>query len=167
MRLTDDLAARRRLYPRPICTAPAMMLIDVPQHLAGADLPLGRYYPVILENDDEFAEFEARLAEDRATAVVPDIFATQPSTLRAGGIALFEYAPPEAGWPWLLVCHWPREAVEGVDDDPRLLARGAYTIETYLDRADLLAATAILVERLGSAAECSIFIGDGDPKGTA
>ena len=58
MRLIDDLAARRRLYARPTFTAPAMMVIDIPSHLAGDDLPLGRYYPVILETDEELVEFE-------------------------------------------------------------------------------------------------------------
>lgn len=167
MRLTDDLAARRRLYARPAFTAPAMMLIDVPPHLAGADLPLGRYYPVILENDAELAEFEIFLAADRASAVVPDIFATRPSTLYTGAIALFEYAAPEAGWPWLLLCHWPREHTARAAHDPQLLARGAYTIEIFLGRADLRAAIAILSHQLGGAVSWSIVTGSDRPHGSS
>jgi len=44
MRLSDDLAARRRLYAMPLVTAPAVMVIDIPPHLAGQGLALDRYY---------------------------------------------------------------------------------------------------------------------------
>lgn len=167
MRLTDDLAARRRLYARPAFTAPAMMVIDVPVHLAGAGLPLGRYYPVILETDEELAEFETFIGMERDTAVVPDIFATRPSALHTEVIAVIEYAPAEPGWPWLLLCHWPKAHALMTAGDPQMLARGAYTIETFLSRADLLAATSILIDQLGGAAEWSIVKGMPDPQGAA
>lgn len=166
MRLTDDFAARRRLYARPTFTAPMMMVIDVPPPMAGAGLPLGRYYPVILETDEELAEFEAFLGAKRPGPAMPDILATRPGTLRTAVISLFEYAPPEPGWPWLLLCHWPEDDVMQAAYDLGLLVRGAYSIDIYSDRKDLIATVAILAANI-DAAKFSIVSNASIPQGSA
>lgn len=149
MRLIDELAARRCLYPPPIATAPAVMVIDVPEKWAGESLPLGRFYPVIIETDEELAEFEAYLAAPRTVPGPPDLLATRPSNLAASAITFFEFSPPAAGWPWLLICHWPADlaAATGMGNDD--LARGAYTMETYASWAELVAAAGIFAGILG------------------
>jgi hypothetical protein len=150
MRLTDELAARRRLYLRPMATAPAVMVIDIPRKWAGPDLALGRYYPVIIETDDELAEFEAYLAAPRSALVTPDLLALRPSNLAATVITFIEFAPPADGWPWLLICHWPADFVAGGTLDKNLLARGAYTIETYARREQLIAEAGMFARILGA-----------------
>ena len=71
MRLSDDLAARRRLYAMPLVTAPAVMVIDIPPHLAGQGLALDRYYIVMIETNEELAAFEAFLTADRTPCDCP------------------------------------------------------------------------------------------------
>lgn len=167
MRLTDDLAARRRLYARPTFAAPAIMVIDVPPPMAGAGLPLGRYYPIILETDEELAEFESFLGAERPGPVVPDILATRPGALRTTTISLFEYAPPEPGWPWLLLCHWPEDYAMQAAHDPDLLARGAYTIDIFAERKDVIATVAILAANMGGETKFSIVSNTSIPQGSA
>lgn len=167
MRLTDELAARRRLYPRPFFTAPAVMIIDIPRRLAGPGLSLGRYYPVILENGEEVTEFEAYLAAERPALIAPDLFATRPTSSQIAAITFFEFVPPEAGWPWVLLCQWPKEHAMRVSDVPDLLARGAYTIETFASREELVSAAARFIGTLGGIASLRTIIGSPDGFGRA
>ncbi|WP_298673169.1 hypothetical protein [uncultured Sphingomonas sp.] len=148
----DELAARRCLYPRPLPTAPALMVIDVPKKWAGANLPLGRFYPIIIESDEELSELEAYLAAPRTTPIVPDLLATRPSRLIASAITFFEFAPPAVGWPWFLVAHWPEDlAAISASLGPDMLARNAYTFETFASRDELIAAASALAGLLGGA----------------
>ncbi|MCG2841277.1 hypothetical protein L6Q21_09820 [Sandaracinobacter sp. RS1-74] len=153
MRLSHELAARRQLYSFPLPTAPSVLVIDIPRRYAGVGLALGRYYPVIIETDDELAEFHAFLAADRPCVVPPDLLARRPSCRATQAITFFEYAPPQPGWPWLLLCHWPESFARRVETDPDMLARGAYTIETFADHRDLLAYMAQLCDMLGVQAQ--------------
>ncbi len=139
MRLSDELAAKRRLYAAPLITAPAVVVIDIPAHLAGSRLALDRYYIVMIETDEELAEFEAFLAEDRAFARPPDLLDRRPSCREAGAISFFEFAPPAADWPWILLCHWPRRFAHMFVADPDALARSAYSMEAFHSRDDLQA----------------------------
>lgn len=139
MRLSDELAARRRLYATPLITAPAVMVIDIPAHLAGTSLALDRYYIVMIETPEELAEFEAFLAADRAALQPPDILDRRPSSREAGAIAFFEFAPPTSDWPWILLCHWPRRFAQMFISDPDALARGAYSMEAFHSREALQA----------------------------
>ncbi|SNS68457.1 hypothetical protein SAMN06295912_11270 [Sphingomonas laterariae] len=139
MRLSDDLAARRRLYAFPLATAPALLVIDIPRRYAGSGLLLGRYYPVIAETIDEVAEFERFLAAERPTPVPPDLLDLRPSARWAGTITFFEYRPPEPDWPWVLLCHWPADLASRAGRGTDMLARGAYTIEAFASRRMLLA----------------------------
>ena len=106
-RLSDDLAKRRLLYPSPLISAPSVLVIDLPVSNRGAGLPLGRYYPIILETDDECAEIERFLNAPRRAAVRSDILDLRPSQLRSDNVLISRYDPPVAGWPWLSVCRWP------------------------------------------------------------
>ena len=137
MRLSDELAARRRLYAMPLVTAPALMAIDIPPNLAGAGLALDRYYIVMIETETELAEFEDFLASDRAALQPPNLLDRRPSNLEAAAISFFEFAPPEPGWPWILLCYWPRRFARMFGADPDALARGAYSMEAFGDEEAL------------------------------
>lgn len=150
MRLVDDLAARRILYGRPLATMPDVLLIDIPPAYAAPNLPLGRYYPVILETDAEYAEMTAFLAKDRSRPVVPDLFDRRPSALLADDIVIARYAPPRPEWPWLMLCRWPEDYAVMVPQQGDYFARGAYTSEAFETLEDLTKAEARLIETLGS-----------------
>lgn len=149
MRLVDSLAARRRIYPRALITMPDLMVIDVAPAFRSASLPLGRYYPVILETDAEIAEMSEFLLLDRPFPVPPDLFDYRPSALETDDIIIGRYDPPEAGWPWLLLCHWPPSYVALAPDPVRDFARGCYTIETFASFEEADRATQLLLASLG------------------
>lgn len=149
MRLSDDLAARRRLYALPLPTAPALLLIDIAPRFAGTGLLMGRYYPIIAETMDEVAEIERFLAAERPSAVRPDLLDLRPSSRTATTITFFEYRPPEPAWPWLLLCHWPGEYAMLAGTETQMLARDAYTTEAFPTRRALLAAITQLIGVLG------------------
>lgn len=149
MRLVDHLAARLLFYLRPLATMPDVLLIDVPSTYASPSLPLGRFYPVILETDAEYAEMVAFLEIDRPRLVAPALFDRQPSALRGDDIVFARYAPPKPEWPWLLLCRWPAEYAAMVPRDGDHFARGAYTCEVFETLDDLVDAEARLLEVLG------------------
>lgn len=167
MRLSDEIAARRLLYSRPVVTAPALLVIDIPGRYRGPGLALGRYYPVIIETDEELDEFEAFLDADRVDPGSPDLLDRRPSRRAASAITFFEYAPPEPGWPWLLLCHWPRDYTERVRGDPTLLARGAYTTETFAAHGELLSTVAEFVNMLGDTVRLCVISPAADVAGSA
>ena len=150
MRLVDDLAARRILYGRPLATMPDVQLIDIPAAYASPSLPLGRYYLVILEAEAEYREMEAFLNADRSRLVVPDIFDRLPSALLGDEIVFARYAPPCPGWPWLLLCRWPKEYVTLVPRHGDHFARGAYTSECFGTIEELAEAEQRLFATLGT-----------------
>jgi len=129
MRLIDDLAARRVLYRRPLTTMPDVLLIDIPPAYGSPSLPLGRFFPVILETEAEYREMQAFLEQDRPQLAAPSLFDRRPSMLRSDAIVFARYAPPGAGWPWLLLCHWPEDCIALVPPGGDHFARGSYTIE--------------------------------------
>lgn len=142
MKLDDDLAACRQLYHRSLPTLPDILLVYIPPRYAGAGLPLGRYYPIILETAAEYAEIAAFLAASRPAPIAPDLFNRRPSSLLSDDILFARYAPPAAHWPWLLLCRWPPAYTSMVPADGDMFARGAYTIEAFgvpaeLDRAEV------------------------------
>ncbi len=149
MRLTDDLAARRMLYGRPLATMPDVLLIDISPGYASPNLPLGRFYPVIIETAAEYAEMEAFLDRDRPRPVVPDLLDRRPSALRGDDIVFARYAPSGPDWPWLLLCHWPADYTAMAPRDGDYFARGAYTSEVFETVDDLADAEAHLLEVLG------------------
>ena len=93
-RLSDNLAKKRLLYPSPLISAPSVLVIDVPPLNRGTALPLGRYYPIILQTEDECAEIERFLIASRQEPVRPDIFDLRPSQLRSDNVLISRYNPP-------------------------------------------------------------------------
>lgn len=150
MRLTDDLAARRRLYARPLATMPDVLLIDIPPAFASPSLPFGRYYPVIIETDAEYGEMESFLDQDRSRLVAPDLLDRRCSGLRGEDIVFARYAPTAPDWPWLLLCRWPADYAAMVPGDGDYFARDAYTCEVFETVDDLADAEAHLLGVLGS-----------------
>lgn len=148
MRLIDQLAARRQHYMRGIPTLPDVMLIDIPREYASTGLPLGRYYPVILESDIEWTEMAAFLAAERQTLVALALFDRRPSALRTTTIVIARYAPPQQGWPWLLLCCWPRSYAALAPADSDYFAREIYSIEVLETLDDLQRVEALLAANL-------------------
>lgn len=150
MRLVDDLAARRIVYGRPLATMPDLLLIDIPRAFASPSLPFGRYYPVIIETDAEYAEMEMFLGRDRPDLVVPDLLDRRPSALSSDDIVFARYAPSRPDWPCLLLCRWPVDYAALVPQNGDFFARGAYTCEVFDALDDLADAEARLLGVLGS-----------------
>ncbi|WP_339348568.1 hypothetical protein [uncultured Sphingomonas sp.] len=133
MRLADDLARRRLCYPRPLPTLPDLCVIDVPAAYASATLPLGRYYPVIIETDREWCEWDAFLHAERDAPVAPDLLDRRASALIASEITFAHYDPIQPGWSWILLCRRPTEHIAVAGDHGDLFARSAYTIKVTAD----------------------------------
>ncbi len=150
MRLIDQLAAERIYYHRPLPTLPDILLIDIPVGHSGDGLALGRYYPVILEALAEMHEFEAFLCERRAELISPSLLDRRPSGLRTDDIVFARYRPPVPGWPWLHLCCWPRHYTMMAPDPGETFARGAYTIDAFVNADDIDAAERRLLATLGS-----------------
>src|SRR5258706_8128423 len=100
VRLSDSLARRRLLYPRPLATLPDLLVIDVPARFAHPSLSLGRYYGIMIETAAEQEEIDAFLAADRDALVPPSLLDRRPSALATARITMVEYAPPAPTWPW-------------------------------------------------------------------
>jgi len=149
MRLGDILASRRRHYSRPLPTLPDICVIDIPQPYASPSLPLGRYYPVIIETEAEWAEWDHFLATDRIVPCAPDLFDRRPSALHAGTITFAHYDPAETGWPWILLCCWPADHVARAGDEGDLFARSAYSVEIAATHAERDAMADRVLDRLG------------------
>jgi hypothetical protein len=155
--LTDDLARRRILYSRPLPTLPDILVIDVPQVFAHASLPLGRFYPILVETLPELSEVEDFIARPRAAPVQPSLLDRRPSGLIADRIIFAAYAPPAPGWPHVLLCHWPVRFVE-LAADADMFARRAYTTEMFDSTEQLAAASSKLLSVLGTGAEVLVTL---------
>ncbi len=156
-RLTEDMARTRLLYSPPLPTLPAISVIDIPPHYARRDLPLGRYYPAILETEEEAAEFETFLAAERSTPIAPSLFDLRPSRLVATSITVAVYPPPEPGWPHVLLCHFPTEDVAR-GEQPMVFARQAYSIEMFASETDISHAMDRLMDMVAPDGNASIII---------
>ncbi|MDJ0276280.1 hypothetical protein QLH51_05640 [Sphingomonas sp. 2R-10] len=129
---------------------PDLLVIDVPPIFAGRRLPLRRYYPIIIETDDEWREWEAFIAGERDRPVAPDLLDRRPSRLICDDIGFIHYDPPVPGWPWILLCRWPPDHVALCATAAEDFARAAYTIEIFADAGSRADATAGLISALGS-----------------
>lgn len=156
-RLTDDIARARRLYPRPLATLPDLLLIDIPALFASRSLPLSRFYPVILETDEERQEFDDFLSAPRAGPISPDLLDRRPSHLSAERIVFAAYPAPTSPWPHVLLCHWP-PGYTMLSSDPTHFARGAYTIEVFDIEARIYETAEHLVEVLSRRGAVDISI---------
>lgn len=131
------------------------MLIDIPARFAHPTLPLGRYYPILVETEAERAELLAFIAATREGPVRPDLLDRRPSALVVTRITFAVYPPPQNGWPHLLLCCWPASHVE-LAADPDLFARGVYTIEAFETEAGLSLASSRLLATLAQQSDLTI-----------
>lgn len=138
---------------------PDILVIDIPEPFASASLPLGHYYPIIIENDDELRELEAFLAAERPELVVPDLLARRSSALVSIGITFCRYRPPSPGWPWVLLCHWPDYFTAMVTPADDHFARESYTIELFGSLDDLRIVELLLLKTLGEHAQLVLRLG--------
>lgn len=158
IRLTDTLAQRRILYPRPIATLPDIMILDISAAFAGPTLPLGRYYPIIVETEAELRELVDYLDAPRPVVIVPDLLDRRPSALCASQITLAHYAPPDPEWPYLLLCHWPRAYTRLIAPSADMFTRGSYTIEVLRTAPELGDQSLMLLETLRTEQDVTVVM---------
>lgn len=136
-RLSDDLAKAKLLYPSPLITAPSVLVIDVPPVNRGSGLALNRYYPIVLETDQEIDEMEHFVSQPRREPVPPDLFDLRPSQIRSDHVLIVRYEPPMTGSPWLLICRWPNDRRVAHPFFDVSLARGCYTMDMFCSETEL------------------------------
>jgi len=158
IRLSDTLAQRRILYRRPIATLPDIMMLDISVPFANPTLPLGRYYPIIVETDAELQELEAYLDAARRSVIVPDLLDRRESALIATRITLAHYAQPGQDWPYLLLCHWPWAYTQLVAPSSDMFARGSYTMELLRTAPQLGYQSRMLIETLRTGQDVDLTI---------
>lgn len=161
-RLSNDLAKRRLLYPSPLISAPSVLVIELPVSNRGTGLPLGRYYPIILETEYEIEEIQRFLDQPRQEPVRPDIFDARPSRLRSDHVLVSRYDPPVPGWPWVSVCRWPNNFTKTGTSLGAEMARGCYTMELFVTEADLDASQAAVVANLADRHELNLRLLSAD-----
>jgi hypothetical protein len=155
--LTHDLARSRVVYQRPLPTLPDIMVIDVPAAFGHPSLPLGRFYPILMETAEELAEVRAFLSQHRPAPVRPDLLDRRASGLVADRIIFAAYDPPATGWPHLLLCHWPPR-FSALAQETDMFARGAYTTEMFDTAEDLAAASTRLLSELGKGTDIAVTL---------
>ncbi len=155
--LDHDLAHRRILYSRPLLTLPDILVIDVPPAFAHPSLPLGRFYPILVESGAELREVEDFVTSVRDVPVQPDLLDRRPSRLVCDRIIFAAYAPPESGWPHLLLSHWPAQFVD-LASDADVFARGAFTTEMFDTAEQLAHASSRLLAVLGKGCDVAVSI---------
>jgi hypothetical protein len=120
-----------------IVTVPSVLVIDVPPARRGPGLPLGRYYPIVVETEFERDEIERLIATAGATLRIPDMLERPPSNLRTDRIMIARYEPPAPDWPWLSVTCWPQDFVAAAHRHQITMARGCYTMELFENARDV------------------------------
>lgn len=158
IRLTDTLAQRRILYRRPIATLPDIMMLDISAAFAGPTLPLGHYYPIIVETEAELRELVDYLDAPRPAVIVPELLDRRPSALCATQITLAHYAPPHPEWPYLLLCHWPRAYTQLIASSADMFARGSYTMEVLRTAAEFGDQSLMLLETLRTGRDVKVVV---------
>jgi hypothetical protein len=156
--LAATIARRRIYYPRPVECLPDILMIDLPRRFASRRRALKRFYPILIETIEEQSEIEAFLARAREGPVMPDLLAERPSVFSKEHLTIAHYAPPDAGWPFVLLCQWPAEFAARASSQDRLFMRGIYTFELFPDRKALEAASKVLLSSLDREREPRIEI---------
>lgn len=146
--LSTTVARHRTFYPRPILAMPDILMIDVPAEFRDANIRLGNYHPILIETIAEQHELEGYLEEECQVSSTPALLDARPSVLPAEHITIAHYAPPSQDWPYVLLCRWPPDVAAAAPEELRLFARGAYTIELYIDRGELERASDTLLTLL-------------------
>ena len=146
--LSRTVAHHRIFYPRPIRAMPDILMIDMPAEFCSASLPLGRYYPILIETLAEQRELEAFLDDECQVPRPPDLLDARPSGLATDHVTVAHYGPPGAYWPYVLLCRWPPDLTEVMPEKLRIFARRVYTIELFAARAQLERASDMLLTLL-------------------
>lgn len=144
----STIAPRRSYYPRPIASLPDIVMIDISRRFAGGNLPLRRFFPIMIETLEEEAELDAFLAEKRDAVTLAKFLGGRPSTLPAEHLTIAHYGPPGRGWPFVQLCQWPARFAARIPTVHRLFARGAYTCELFLDRDRLERTSQLMLSSL-------------------
>ncbi|WP_156407240.1 hypothetical protein [Sphingomonas sp. Root720] len=138
------------------------MVIDVPEGNRGEALPLGRYYPIIIETDAEQAELDRFINEPRGRPEIPDLLDHRPSQLQTDHVLISRYDAPADGWPWLCVVHWPEVFAQAADGHGIAMARGRYTMELFARSEGVDAHCVALLDGLRSQYEISVRMVSAD-----
>lgn len=160
-------AVRRKLYPSPLPTTPSVMVIDVALRFRGEHLPLGRYYPIIVETNAEREELERHLEDEEGAGFPPDLLDHRASNLVSDRILISRFDPPAPGWPWVSVTRWPDSFRDAAADHGVSMARGCYTMELFLSDEALEAHSAMLLDGLGSHYPINVRLLSPDTLGAA
>jgi hypothetical protein len=162
IRLSDGLARRRMVYPAPLPTVPRVMVIDVDEPYRSQSLPLGRYYPIVVETDGEMEELERFLAAERSATVVPDVLDMRSSQIVSDEVLACRFAPPAAGWPWLTLFRWPSDFQQATEREGVSMARGCYTFELSKRDIDDQLSTVAVLDQLARRHHAKIRMISGD-----
>jgi hypothetical protein len=146
--LGATIVRRRIYYPRPIAGLPDILMIEVEAEFRRGNLPLGRFYPMLVETAEEQQEVEDYLGEPREHVGPPDLLDARPATLVADHITIAHYGPSADGWPFVLLCRWPPCLAATSPGHFRLFARGIYTFELFGERLRLERASDNLLSSL-------------------
>jgi hypothetical protein len=146
--LAATIARRRIYYPRPVATLPDILMIGMLGRFATRGLPLGGFYPIMVETVEEQSEVEAFLAEERVSMVLPDLLDERPSVFAREHLTIAHYGPSQSGWPFVQLCQWPAGFAATASRKDRMFVRGAYTFELFRDRKRLEGATTVLLASL-------------------
>lgn len=133
IKLVDHLARSRQLYPSPLISVPSVTLIEIDQQCRSSSLPLGRFYPIIIEANHELAELEAFLTSLRPEPVALSLLDDRPSALMTPRILISRYMPPQQGWRWIAVTCWLEAMAAAARDAGVSMARQRYTMELFED----------------------------------
>ncbi|AYO75516.1 hypothetical protein CP98_04047 [Sphingobium yanoikuyae] len=131
VRLADHLAREQCVYPSPLIGCPVVLVLDLPEKNRGAGLALGRYYPIIIENEDERAELNAFFDAERPAMVTPDLLDHQPTAFHSDRLIVTRYTPSRPGWPWISLFYWPKDYRAAAVGQGLSMARGCYTTELF------------------------------------
>jgi hypothetical protein len=131
------IVRRRIYYPRPIAGLPDILMIEMVAEFRRGNLPLGRFYPILVETAEEQQEVEDYLNEPREHVGPPDLLDARPATLPADHITIAHYGPSTDGWPFVLLCRWPADLAATWPEYLRIFARGVYTFELFRERRQL------------------------------
>lgn len=146
--LSMTVARHRLVYPRPVHEMPDINMLDLPVEFRSSNLPLGQYYPILIETAEEQHELDAYLNEERDITSSPDLLDGRPSILSTEHITIAHYEPPVENWPYVLLCRWPAALTAAAPADLRMFARDAYTFECFTDREQLERASEHLLAML-------------------
>lgn len=162
MKLADDLAANRRLYRRGLSDLPDILVIDVPVRYASPSMPLGRFYPMMIETALEAVEVDHFLRVERTHMIVPDLLDRRPSQFQRENVMLCHYDTEDPAWPHILLCQWPCAYTALAGRTSELFARQAYTVELFTYALDRAKATQMLLASLSGSGMTPLLVSQGD-----